>query len=62
MQSLPHCRVSTLVVFLPRKRVARERVYVYVYVYVCLVYVRGIADAGSVGETKNAQPDCDEEV
>lgn len=25
---------------------------------VCLVYVKGIADAGSVGETKDASPDC----
>lgn len=34
----------------------------YVCVRVYLVYVRGIADAGSIGETKNASPDCDEEV
>lgn len=31
-------------------------------VRVCLVYVKGIADAGSVGEMKNAPPDCDGEV
>lgn len=61
MQSLPHCRVSTPRRLSPSEAgVARERVYVHVYV--CLVYVGGIADAGSAGETKNAQPDRDEEV
>lgn len=31
-------------------------------VRVCLVYVKGIADAGSVGETKNAPPNCDRQL
>lgn len=37
-------------------------VYVHVRTRVSGIYVKGIADAGSVGETKNAPPDCDGEV
>jgi len=68
MQSLPHCRVS--IPPTPSRRLslleadgAQARVCnKYVCVRVYLVYVRGIADAGFVGETKNASLDCNGEV